>query len=60
MTSNIFRVNRRDILKFTAAGTALPLATMFPRLARAADPIKTAAIYTVPVEQQWVGSSAEY
>ena len=54
MTSNIFRVNRRAILKFTAAGAALPLATMFPQLANAADPIKTAAIYTVPVEQQWV------
>jgi basic membrane protein A and related proteins len=54
MTSNIFRVNRRDILKLTAAGAALPLTTMFPQLANAADPIKTAAIYTVPVEQQWV------
>ena len=54
MTSNIFRVNRRAILKFSAAGAALPLGVLFPRLAHAADPIKTAAIYTVPVEQQWV------
>jgi basic membrane protein A and related proteins len=54
MTNNIFRVNRRTILKFSAAGAALPLGVLFPRLAHAADPIKTAAIYTVPVEQQWV------
>ena len=52
--TNIFRVNRRDVLKFTAAGAALPLANTFPRLANAEGPIKTAAIYTVPVEQQWV------
>ena len=53
MTSNIFRVNRRAILKFSAAGAALPLGVLFPRLL-AADPIKVAAIYTVPFEQQWV------
>ena len=52
--TNVFRVNKRDVLKFTAAGALLPLAGMFPRLANAAGPIKTAAIYTVPVEQQWV------
>ena len=54
MISNFFRVNRRDILKFSTAGAALPLATIFPQLANAAEAIKTAAIYTVPVEQQWV------
>jgi basic membrane protein A and related proteins len=43
--------SRRAMLKFAAAA---PLAGIFPQLANAAGPIKTAAIYTVPVEQQWV------
>lgn len=48
------RPSRREALKLAglgAAGLALPglLGT-----ARAAEPIRTAAIYTVPVEQQWV------
>jgi basic membrane protein A and related proteins len=50
MTSNLFRLTRRNALKLAAAGSVLP----FAGLARAAGPIKTAAIYTVPVEQQWV------
>ena len=54
MSSNIIRVSRRDLLKYSAAGAALPLAGLFPTFAKAAGPIKTAAIYTVPVEQQWV------
>lgn len=54
MPSNIFHISRRDLLKYSAAGAALPLASIFPGLARAAGPIKTAAVYTVPVEQQWV------
>lgn len=33
---------------------ALALGAAFPMAATAADPIKVAAIYTVPVEQQWV------
>jgi basic membrane lipoprotein Med (substrate-binding protein (PBP1-ABC) superfamily) len=33
---------------------ALPFAGALPQLANAQSPIKTAAIYTVPVEQQWV------
>lgn len=44
-------ISRRTVLKTTAAGVAVATAG---RIARAADPIKTAAIYTVPVEQQWV------
>jgi basic membrane protein A len=51
MTSNIFNLSRRNLLKGAAA---LPLAGMLPGIARAEGPIKTAAIYTVPVEQQWV------
>lgn len=44
-------LSRRSILQLSAS---LPLTALIPGLARAADPIKTAAIYTVPVEQQWV------
>ena len=54
MISNIIRVSRRDLLKYSAAGAVMPLAGLFPQLARAEGAIKTAAIYTVPVEQQWV------
>jgi basic membrane lipoprotein Med (substrate-binding protein (PBP1-ABC) superfamily) len=43
--------NRRSLLKLGAAASSLPLMS---RIAGAAEPIKTAAIYTVPVEQQWV------
>ncbi len=54
MPSNIIRISRRDLLKYSAVGAALPIASIFPGLARAEGAIKTAAIYTVPVEQQWV------
>ncbi len=50
MTHNIYRASRRQLLKFAAAGSILPLLS---RTASAAA-IKTAAIYTVPIEQQWV------
>lgn len=48
------RVTRRAFLHGSAAMAAMTTTFAAPRLARAADPIKTAAIYTVPVEQQWV------
>jgi basic membrane protein A and related proteins len=51
MPNNIFSLSRRSLLTYSAAGLALPL---IAGSARAAGPIKTAAIYTVPVEQQWV------
>lgn len=54
MTHHIFRASRRQLLKFAAAGSVAPLAGLWPGLARAQAAIKTAAIYTVPVEQQWV------
>ncbi|MDW3224738.1 MAG: BMP family protein [Paracoccaceae bacterium] len=47
------RINRRHFMA-TTAGTALLLGGLGTSRALAADPIKTAGIYTVPVEQQWV------
>jgi basic membrane lipoprotein Med (substrate-binding protein (PBP1-ABC) superfamily) len=45
------RISRRKALATVGAGIA---AATVVRRARAADAIKTAAIYTVPIEQQWV------
>ena len=47
------RVSRRRALATVGAGIAAAATGRIGRV-RAADPIKTAAIYTVPVEQQWV------
>jgi basic membrane lipoprotein Med (substrate-binding protein (PBP1-ABC) superfamily) len=44
-------ISRRKLLATTGGGIA---AATVVRRVRAADPIKTAAIYTVPIEQQWV------
>ena len=52
MTFRNLHVTRRNLLALGAAGAMLPLAG--PQPARAAGAIKTAAIYTVPVDQQWV------
>ena len=46
--------NRRDVLTLMAGASLLPMSGFLARGANAADPIKVAAIYTVPVEQQWV------
>ncbi len=46
-------INRRQLLASTGA-TALMMGTFGAQRAFAAEPIKTAGIYTVPVEQQWV------
>jgi basic membrane protein A and related proteins len=51
MSHNVFTMNRRQAIALGAAGLTLPFAA---RTVLAAGPIKTAAIYTVPVEQQWV------
>ena len=51
--SNSFGVSRRTLIKAAGASAALAAAGLPVRLF-AADPIKVAAIYTVPVEQQWV------
>src|SRR5882724_12584426 len=45
-------MTRRDILRYSTAVSLAPFAGFAQ--ARAAEPIRTAAIYTVPVEQQWV------
>ena len=47
------RLSRRTVLKAAGAGAALAAAGLPTRLF-AADPLKVAAVYTVPVEQQWV------
>ncbi|MCY0148436.1 BMP family protein [Hoeflea sp. G2-23] len=53
-TSRPLSLKRRHLLAGAAAGAALlTLPAMIGR-ARADGPIKVAAIYTVPVEQQWV------
>lgn len=46
-----FTVSRRGLMLGSGAAA---LAAGLPRGAMAADPIKMAGIYTVPVEQQWV------
>ena len=46
-------LSRRAVLKAAGAGAALAAAGLPTRLF-AADPLKVAAVYTVPVEQQWV------
>ncbi len=47
------RLSRRTVLKAAGAGAALAAAGLPTRLF-AADALKVAAVYTVPVEQQWV------
>ncbi|OCO99088.1 MULTISPECIES: BMP family protein [unclassified Ensifer] len=48
-----FIISRRTLIK-TAGASAVVAAAGLPSRLLAADPIKVAAIYTVPVEQQWV------
>lgn len=45
-------ISRRHLIATTAGAAAAGL--MLPRRALAADPVKVAGVYTVPVEQQWV------
>ncbi|MEO5324983.1 BMP family protein [Mesorhizobium sp. CC13] len=51
--SNSFGISRRILIKAAGASAAVA-AVGLPGRPFAADPIKVAAIYTVPVEQQWV------
>ena len=46
-------ISRRNLMA-TAAGVAATGFVGVPRRAFAADPIRVAGVYTVPVEQQWV------
>ena len=48
-----FAISRRTLIK-AAGASAVVAAGGLPSRLLAADPIKVAAIYTVPVEQQWV------
>jgi basic membrane lipoprotein Med (substrate-binding protein (PBP1-ABC) superfamily) len=52
--SSLFPVNRRRLLKGAGATAALATAAGLPTRLFAQEPLKVAAIYTVPVEQQWV------
>jgi basic membrane protein A len=54
MNKRLLAVSRRDVLKTAAAGAAFASVVGLPARLMAAGPIKMAAIYTVPVEQQWV------
>ncbi|SDN36951.1 BMP family protein [Ensifer sp. YR511] len=55
MHSNSFNsaISRRTLMKVAGVSAAVAAAGL-PGRALAADPIKVAAVYTVPVEQQWV------
>ncbi|KRD63515.1 BMP family protein [Ensifer sp. ENS10] len=48
-----FAISRRNLIKIAGASAAVAAAGIPSRLL-AADPTKVAAVYTVPVEQQWV------
>ena len=48
------KISRRTFVKGTASALVLAPSLGIMPLASAKDPIKTAGIYTVPVEQQWV------
>src|SRR5690606_21233311 len=50
----MFPITRRHLLKTAGAGAAMAAASGIPRPLLAANQPKVAAIYTVPVEQQWV------
>lgn len=48
------KISRRTLIKGTASALVLAPSLGILPVASAKDPIKTAGIYTVPVEQQWV------
>jgi basic membrane protein A and related proteins len=47
-------LSRRKLMKLTGSAAALPFLGTLSEIAHAEGAIKVAAIYTVPVEQQWV------
>ena len=51
---NFAGLSRRKLLKVAGAGASVLAMPGIIGVARAAAPLKVAAIYTVPVEQQWV------
>ncbi len=52
--SALLPVTRRNLLQAAGATAALGLAAGLPSRVFAQDALKVAAVYTVPVEQQWV------
>lgn len=52
--TEISGISRRTVLKAAGAGVALAAVAGAPIRLFAAEPLKVAAVYTVPVEQQWV------
>ena len=54
LNSKVRGISRRALLGTAGAGAALAAAGVLPTRLFAADPVKVAAIYTVPFEQQWV------
>lgn len=53
-SSTLSAISRRRLIQTAAAGTAALAMPGIITNARAMSPLKVAAIYTVPVEQQWV------
>ncbi|MEO3997991.1 BMP family protein [Mesorhizobium sp. CAU 1732] len=53
--SKILPVSRRSLLKTAGAGVAAAATMGLPTRLFAQDVLKVAAVYTVPVEQQWAG-----
>lgn len=54
MIANTSAFSRRAVLKSAGAGAALAAMAGLPTRAFAQEALKVAAVYTVPVEQQWV------
>ncbi len=54
LSQNKFSVTRRKLLQAAGATTALAATAGLPTKLFAQAPLKVAAIFTVPVEQQWV------
>lgn len=54
LSSRRFAVSRRHLLKSAGAGALLASTVSLPTRLFAQEPLKVAAVYTVPTEQQWV------
>jgi basic membrane lipoprotein Med (substrate-binding protein (PBP1-ABC) superfamily) len=54
MTKSSMPLSRRKFLTLGLSALAVTSVLGLPQSARAAEPLKVAGIYTVPVEQQWV------
>lgn len=54
LSSRRFAVSRRHLLQSAGAGAVLAATVSLPTRLFAQEPLKVAAVYTVPTEQQWV------